>query len=105
MGEPGSPNRVVLGHTYNTPIGLYSADNVNETIARTLKSINVSNYQVEEPKMLEKRMIDFLANLFFFSSSNEYKPTAVKSMPKPAPYTPSPQSYSEPYSTPSKPNG
>lgn len=40
----------MLGHTYNTPIGLYSADNITDTIARTLKSINVSNYQLEEAK-------------------------------------------------------
>lgn len=50
IGGPGSNNRVMLGHTYNTPIGLYSADNITDTISRTLKSINMSNYQLEEAK-------------------------------------------------------
>jgi hypothetical protein len=48
---PISNDRVLLSHTYNTPIGLYSADNITDTIARTLKSVNVSSdYKIEEPK-------------------------------------------------------
>ncbi|CAF2831953.1 unnamed protein product [Rotaria sp. Silwood2] len=49
---PISNNRVILSPAYNTPIGLYSADNITDTIERTLKSLN------------------------------EYKATPAKSMPK-----------------------
>ena len=34
---PISNNRAILSQGHNTPIGLYSADNVTETITRTLK--------------------------------------------------------------------
>lgn len=34
---PISNDRVILSQNYNTPIGLYSADNITDTIARTLK--------------------------------------------------------------------
>ncbi|CAF0724255.1 unnamed protein product [Adineta ricciae] len=67
---PISNNRTISSQTYNTPIGLYSADNITDTIARTLKSINVaSNPSFEESPR----------------NANEYQPTAAKSMPKPAP--------------------
>jgi hypothetical protein len=34
---PISNNRALLSQGHNTPIGLYSAENVTDTIARTLK--------------------------------------------------------------------
>lgn len=34
---PISNNRVLVSPTYNTPIGLYSAENIADTIDRTLK--------------------------------------------------------------------
>ncbi|CAF4558687.1 unnamed protein product [Rotaria sp. Silwood1] len=38
VAMPVSNNRAILSQAHNTPIGLYSADNVTETITRTLKS-------------------------------------------------------------------
>ncbi|CAF0889541.1 unnamed protein product [Rotaria sp. Silwood1] len=64
---PISNNRVMLSPAYNTPIGLYSADNITATIQHTLKSMNIaSDYNTVEPKGL-----------------NELKATPAKSMPKP----------------------
>jgi len=34
---PISNNRALLSQGHNTPIGLYSADNVTEALTRTLK--------------------------------------------------------------------
>jgi hypothetical protein len=34
---PISNNRAILSQGHNTPIGLYSAENVTDTITRTLK--------------------------------------------------------------------
>lgn len=66
---PISDSKVVSSQAYNTPIGLYSADNINDTLARTLKSINMSsNQKIQQP-----------------IHSNEFQPTPAKSMPKPAP--------------------
>ncbi|CAF1236050.1 unnamed protein product [Adineta steineri] len=102
---PISNNRTISSQSYNTPIGLYSADNITDTISRTLKSINVdSDYQAEEPP----------------KTANEFKPSSAKSMPKPAPHNNAPrgpppppqhqqqqqqQPYSAPYAAPPKPAG
>ncbi|CAF3329569.1 unnamed protein product [Rotaria socialis] len=69
VAMPVSNNRALLSQAHNTPIGLYSAENVTDTLERTLKSMNITpDYQIEEPK-----------------NYNEFKATASRSMPKPPP--------------------
>ncbi|CAF2092191.1 unnamed protein product [Rotaria magnacalcarata] len=85
---PISHNRVVISSTSNTPIGLYSAENIKDTIERTLKSIDIaSDHHTEQSK-----------------SVNNYQPVSSHSMPKPIPYDESHQQPSSiPHVSPAKP--
>ncbi|UJR21293.1 hypothetical protein I4U23_024385 [Adineta vaga] len=93
---PISNNRTISSQTYNTPIGLYSADNITDTITRTLKSMNIAgdHKDDEQPR-----------------NANEYKAAPSKSMPKPTVPPPPPppsqqhQSHPTPYTAPPKPIG